>query len=188
MVKRGVEAILDGISLDWKQDPNLRDTPRRFVSALSEYIEYNDLETDTELMSTYPTQCNTMVIQKNIRAIGLCPHHLQPIEFTVHIGYIPKARAVGLSKLVRVAQSVFRRLDIQESNTRYLADLIGEKLMPRGVIVVARGIHGCIKFRGVRQEHAEAITSAVTGVFRDPEELARQEFLSLITGGNHNGV
>jgi len=66
-----------------------------------------------------------------------------------------------------------RRLQVQECLTVQIADFIDQALAPRGVAVVAEGVHLCSVMRGVRKANTKMITPAMRGVFRsDSRTLA----------------
>jgi len=88
----------------------------------------------------------------NISVITLCPHHLLPCEYIVDISYSPNGKVLGLSKFARIADILGKRPIMQETYTRELADTIEERVHPIGVKVSVTGTHGCLKFRGAKQD------------------------------------
>ncbi len=120
-----------------------------------------------------------MVVVANIEYYSLCEHHMLPFFGVVHVGYIPKGKVVGLSKIPRIVDMFARRLQIQEKMTTQIANLLNETLQPDGVGVVVEGQHMCMMMRGVQKDKAKMITSAMLGSFRD-DEKTRNEFLNLI--------
>ena len=117
-----------------------------------------------------------MVMVRDIELYSLCEHHLLPFFGKAHVAYIPNGRIVGLSKLPRVVEVFARRLQVQERLTVQIADFIDQALQPRGVAVVAEGVHMCSVMRGVKKANAKMITSAMRGAFRsDPR--TRAEFM-----------
>jgi GTP cyclohydrolase I len=120
-----------------------------------------------------------MVLMRNIHFVSHCEHHMAPITGRVHIGYLPRNRVVGISKLARLVQSYAKRLQIQERMTAEIANTLDRVLGPQGVAVVVEGTHGCMTSRGVQQAQATMVTSRMLGVFRDRPET-RQEFLSAV--------
>ncbi len=54
---------------------------------------------------------------RDIRFELHCEHHLAPIIGRVVIGYLPRNRVVGISKLARLIDVFSRRLQIQEKMT-----------------------------------------------------------------------
>jgi GTP cyclohydrolase I len=108
---------------------------------------------------------------------------MAPIFGRAHIGYLPRHRVVGLSKLARLINVYARRLQIQERMTVEIADALDRVLQPHGVGVVIEGTHACMSTRGVQQHGSTMLTSRLIGVFRDRPET-RQEFLSAIGFGS----
>src|SRR4029077_15671665 len=124
---------------------------------------------------------NDMVVVKDIEMYSLCEHHLLPFFGRVHIGYIPKGRLVGLSKLPRLVEMYSRRLQMQERMTRQIAECLEKYLEPVGVGVVVEADHLCMKMRGVEKQNSRVFTSCVLGIFQaDPK--TRAEFMGLIKG------
>src|SRR6202158_1591260 len=120
-----------------------------------------------------------MVVVKDIAFFSLCEHHMLPFFGRAHIGYVPDARVVGLSKLPRLVDAYARRLQVQERMTREIAEAINNVVSPRGVGVVVEGRHLCIEMRGVEKESSQTVTSCMLGVFRN-DQRTRAEFLSHI--------
>jgi GTP cyclohydrolase IA len=104
---------------------------------------------------------------------------MAPIVGRAHIGYLPRNRVVGISKLARIVEVYARRLQIQERITAEIANTLDRALQPHGVAVVVEAAHGCMTSRGVHQSKATMVTSRMLGAFRDRHET-RQEFLSAI--------
>ena len=64
-------------------------------------------------------------------------------------------------KIPRVVEVFARRLQVQERMTQEIADFLHEKLQPRGVAVIAEGVHFCAVMRGVNQPDGVMQTQAV---------------------------
>src|ERR1700716_1192198 len=77
-----------------------------------------------------------IVTLRDIPFESFCEHHLAPITGFAHVGYLPKGRVVGISKLARVVDAYAKRLQIQERLTAQIANTLQEVLQPRGVAVV----------------------------------------------------
>ena len=108
-----------------------------------------------------------------------CEHHLLPFFGKAHVAYIPDSRIVGLSKIPRLVDLFARRLQVQERMTKEIADMMMEKLNPRGVAVVIEARHLCMVMRGVEKQHSMMTTSHMLGAFRDAQST-RMEFMNLI--------
>ena len=102
-----------------------------------------------------------------------------PIVGVAHIGYIPKKRVVGISKLARLVDLYGKRIQTQETMTAQIADTIEKVLQPKGVAVVIDANHQCMSTRGVHKTESSTITSRMLGIFRT-DNKAREEFISLI--------
>jgi GTP cyclohydrolase I len=157
----------------------LRDTPRRMAAALAELLTPEPFEA-----TTFPNDggYDEMVVARSIPFHSLCEHHLLPFHGVAHVGYLPGARIVGLSKLGRVVDLFARRLQVQERMTVQIADWLDEHVAPRGIGVVLEAEHLCMSLRGVRKPGARTVTSALQGLVRD-DPRTRQEFLDLVKAG-----
>jgi len=120
-----------------------------------------------------------MVLVKDIPLYSVCEHHFLPFIGRAHVAYIPKGRITGLSKLARVVDMAARRPQVQERLTSQIADMIMEKLEPRGVAVVIEAEHLCMSMRGVNKPGSLTVTSAVRGIFRR-NPASRAEAFALI--------
>jgi GTP cyclohydrolase I len=119
-----------------------------------------------------------MVIVRDIEIYSLCEHHMLPFYGRCHVGYIPRTKVVGLSKIPRVVDVFARRLQVQERLTHEVASAIEEHLNPVGVGVVVEAYHLCMMMRGVGKQNSFTMTSTMLGSFQTLE--TRNEFLSLI--------
>ena len=159
----------------------LADTPARVVRAYEQWFSGYNEDPEEFLQRTFEEVAgyDEMVLLRDIRFVSHCEHHMAPVIGRAHIGYLPRSRVVGISKLARVVEVFAKRLQIQERMTAEIANTLDRVLRPQGVAVVIEGTHGCMTSRGVRQREATMVTSRMLGVFRDRPET-RQEFLSAI--------
>lgn len=107
-----------------------------------------------------------MVPLRDIPFESHCEHHLAPIIGRVHIGYLPRKRVVGISKLARLVDAYAMRLQIQEKMTAEIAACLNSVLKPLGVAVVIEAVHECMTTRGVHKSDVTMVTSQMLGVFR----------------------
>lgn len=169
---------------DLGEDPNrdgLLKTPARVVESL-EYLTSGYKE-DVQSVLTgalFDVDYQDMVIVRDIELYSLCEHHMLPFYGRCHIGYIPRHKVVGLSKLPRVVDIFSRRLQVQERLTHQISEAIQKYLNPMGVGVVIEAHHLCMMMRGVGKQNSFTMTSSMQGNFQSPE--TRNEFLSLIHG------
>jgi GTP cyclohydrolase I len=169
----------------WAGDnPNrqgLSGTPARVARAYEEWFSGYAEEPRDYLSRTFDEVAgyDEMVVLRDISFESHCEHHLAPIVGRAHIGYIPRNRVVGISKLARLVDVYARRLQIQEKMTAEIASCLDSVLKPFGVAVVIEAAHQCMTTRGVHKSSVTMVTSQMLGVFRKRLET-RQEFLSAI--------
>jgi GTP cyclohydrolase IA len=157
------------------EDEHLADTPRRVAAALAELLTPRPFQ-----LTTFPNDegYDELVLARDIPFHSLCEHHLLPFHGTAHVGYLPGARILGLSKLARVVERFARDLQVQERLTQQVANWLRDELQPKGVGVVIEAEHQCMSLRGVRAQGARTVTSAVHGRLRD-DARSRAEFFAL---------
>lgn len=172
-MERSVKNIL--AKFDDPEREGLRDTPRRYINFLQEFLKTPKFKFTTFDAEGY----DQMIIQTNIPFYSLCEHHLAPFFGVGHIAYIPEKRIVGLSKLARVLDMFARRLQNQERVTKQTAEYLKRNLQPKGVAVALKAQHLCMSMRGIKKHDTWTVTSEVDGVFRD-NISCRNEFLTLI--------
>jgi GTP cyclohydrolase I len=160
------------------EDPDLAETPRRLAHAYAELLEVPDYDFTTFANAE---QYDELVLVQDIPVRSLCEHHLLPFVGVAHVGYLPSARIVGLSKLARTVEHFARRPQTQERLTMQIARQLEAHLAPRGVGVVIEAEHTCMTLRGARAHDTRTITSSMLGHLRD-EPAARAEFLTLTSG------
>jgi len=174
-----VKTIIQAIGDDPTRE-GVIDTPRRVVKSWKELFSGYKVDPKLCLGTTFEGKgYDQIVTLKNIEMYSTCEHHMIPFVGTVTIGYIPKERVVGLSKLARLVEVFSRRLQIQEQLTEQIADTLTEVLECQGVMVIIKAKHFCMCARGVNKQKSEMITSAIRGRFKELE--VRNEFLQLIS-------
>jgi len=158
-------------------------TPARAAKVLQAFhANGNEAELKAILDVSFSDEHDSLVQVGPIKVVSMCAHHLLPVTGKAWVGYLPKGKVCGLSKLARVVHHFAKQLTVQERVTDQVADALVKYLDPKGAMVVIRAAHGCMSLRGVEEPNALTATSAVRGVFRD-EPDARAEFLSLMREG-----
>jgi len=159
----------------------LRGTPARVARAYEEWFSGYFEDPRDYLKRTFEEVAgyDEIVLLRDVRFTSHCEHHMAPIIGKVHIGYLPRNRVVGISKLVRLVDVFARRLQVQEKMTAEIAACLDNVLKPHGVAVVVEGGHECMTTRGVRRPDVTMVTSRMLGVFRERAET-REEFLAAI--------
>jgi GTP cyclohydrolase I len=154
-------------------------TPERVAEMYAEIFGGLHEDPGALLAGGFDEQHEEMVVLRDIRLQSVCEHHLLPFVGTAHVGYIPRGRVVGIDKLAGAVDVLARRPQVQERLTTQIADLIDQRLEPRGVGVVVSAEHLCMSMRGLRAPGSRVVTSANRGAFRT-REATRLEFLTLL--------
>ena len=176
------QELLAGIGEDAGRD-GLRDTPRRAANALAFLTRGYQQDLDEVVNEAlFETDLDEIVLVKDIELYSLCEHHLLPFIGKCHVGYLPKGRVLGLSKVARIVDMFARRLQIQETLTQQIAKTIMDVTNAAGVGVIIEAQHLCMAMRGVEKQHSTMKTSVMLGRFRDSPPT-RSEFLQLVGNG-----
>jgi GTP cyclohydrolase IA len=129
--------------------------------------------------AAFEVDYDEMVVVRDIEFYSLCEHHLLPFFGRAHVGYLPRGRVIGLSKIPRIVDMYAHRLQVQERMTQQVATFLMERLEPKGVGCVIEATHLCTVMRGVRKQQATMVTSSMLGTFRR-DARTRTEFLTFI--------
>ena len=161
----------------------LRDTPRRVAKAYKEWFAGYAQDPTAYLARTFEEVAgyDEIIVLRNIEFESHCEHHMAPIIGRVHVGYLPRSRVVGISKLARVVDAYAKRLQVQEKMTAQIAQCIHDTLQPIGVGVVIEASHECMTTRGVHKRGVSMVTSTLLGCFRE-DHRTRDEFMRLMRG------
>ena len=180
-IEKAVREILEAIGDDPDRE-GLKDTPERVARFYAEV--FSNIGNDPgEVVDAFfgDEHYQEIVIVREIPFYSMCEHHLVPFHGQAHVGYMPRGRVTGLSKLARLVDGFARRPQMQERLTAQVADSLCERLDPLGVIVVIEAEHLCMSMRGVRKPGAKTVTSAVRGVM-ESNAKTRSEAMALLFG------
>ena len=171
--------ILESIGEDPTREGILK-TPQRAAKALQFLMQgYDQNVEDVVNDAIFNEEYDEMVIVKDIECYSLCEHHLLPFFGKCHVGYIPRKKIIGLSKIPRIVDMFARRLQVQERLTKQIAEALQDVLNPAGVAVVVEAQHLCMMVRGVQKQHSQTMTNVMLGEFRD-KISTRTEFMRCI--------
>jgi GTP cyclohydrolase I len=157
----------------------MSETPRRMAHAYAELLSCDSFD-----LTTFANTAgyDELVLVEDIPVRSVCEHHMLPFVGVAHVGYLPAARILGLSKFARLVDFYSHRVQTQERLTQQIAVHLASDLAPHGVGVVIEAEHTCMSLRGVRATGARTVTSALLGRLRtDPS--SRAEFLYLARRG-----
>ena len=182
MVQTNTEQLIKQLIEIIGEDPTregLLETPKRVVKSYTKLFGGYS-EDPKKLIKVFDNEgYDEMIIAKDIDFYSTCEHQMLPFIGQAYIGYIPNDKIIGLSKLPRLVEIFSRRMQNQERLTKQIADALNEMLNPRGVGVVIKAEHLCMKVRGVEKQNCTISTSSFTGLFKKNTDT-RAEFLNLI--------
>jgi len=172
--------MIEFIGEDPKREGLLK-TPTRAAHAF-EFMTQGYKKNIDEVVNgaIFTSDNDEMVVVKDIEMYSMCEHHLLPFFGKAHVGYIPKGKIIGLSKIARIVDMYARRLQVQENLTKEIAQTLMQVTGALGVGVVIEAQHLCMMMRGVEKQNSVMKTSCLLGVFRK-EDATRKEFLALIS-------
>jgi len=119
-----------------------------------------------------------ILVEQNITIDSSCEHHFLPIIGNAHVGYIPKDKVVGLSKINRLVDYYSHRPQVQERLCLQILKDLQQTLDTEDVIVVVNAKHLCVSSRGIKDKSSFTTTIEYGGRFDD--KIYRKEFLSII--------
>jgi GTP cyclohydrolase IA len=181
-LEEAVRTLLAEIGEDPMRE-GLAGTPERVRRMYDELTSGYHVDPDALLNGAcFNVDYDEMVVVRDIEFFSLCEHHLLPFIGHAHVGYLPRGRVVGLSKIPRIVDLFAKRLQLQERLTVQVADFLMERLEPKGVACVVEATHLCTMMRGVKKQEATMVTSSMTGTFRR-DARTRAEFMGLIGKG-----
>jgi len=184
-IEKSIENTLVAIGENPDREGLLR-TPLRVAKSYSELLAGYRMDPRALINeAVFDVAYDEMVIVRDIEFFSMCEHHMLPFIGHVHVAYIPSDKVIGLSKIPRIVDLFSRRLQVQERMTTQIADYIQLVLNPKGVAVIAEGLHMCMMLRGVKKQDSRMTTSAMLGAFRE-DMSTRMEFLDHISRNSNS--
>ena len=174
--------FLSALGVDWENDPNSMETPRRVAKAYVFDLWAGRYNLPTDITAFPSDGYQGIVLERDIPIVSMCSHHHQAILGKAHIAYIPgtDGKVVGLSKLNRIVEHFARRGAIQEQLTVAIHNAIQAVAETENVMVVVHSYHNCVSCRGVKHFGASMVTSEVSGVFADHSRTAKMEVIEML--------
>lgn len=182
---KAIEEHIKGILVALGDNPNregLKETPSRVAKMYQEVFEgmtYTNHEIATMFDKTFEEDFSCSgdecVVVRDIEIFSYCEHHLALMyDMKVTVGYVPKGKVIGLSKIARIADMVSKRLQLQERIGRDIAEIIKEVTGSFDVAVRIEGYHSCMSGRGIKKTGAKTVTHSLHGRFQKDTMLQLQ--------------
>lgn len=161
-------------------NPSLAETPHRIAKMYVDEI-FSGLDATQFPKLTFQEENipDELVLIKNISFVSFCEHHFVPIAGKAHVGYFPKGKLLGLSKVPRIIHHFAKRPQVQERLTAQIAQSLAFHLDTPDVAVSLQAIHFCMIARGIEDSSASMETHVLKGRF-ESDPAIRAEFFSRI--------
>ena len=182
-IEKDFTNIMKTLGLDLTDD-SLMETPKRvakmYVNEIFWGLDYEAFPkcTAVDNKMTY----DEMVVERNINVQSNCEHHFVIIDGVATVGYIPKQKVLGLSKMNRIVEYFSKRPQIQERLTEQVWHALQYILETDDIAVVVDAQHFCVKSRGVEDVGSSTTTSKLGGRFKE-DQTVRSEFMALARAG-----
>jgi GTP cyclohydrolase I len=179
-IEKSIARAMEVLGLDLSDD-SLIETPKRVAKM---WVKEKFWGLDPAKFPKVTTienkmRYDEMLIEKNVKVMSDCEHHLVQIAGVAHVGYMPKSKVIGLSKINRVVDYFSRRPQVQERITTQIGEALKYILETPDVAVVVEAKHYCVISRGIEDVNSTTMTSFLGGSFRSNPDV-RKEFFSLI--------
>lgn len=183
---KAIEKSIRDILIALGDDPDregLKETPQRVAKMYEEVfagMNYTNAEIAEMFNKTFDEadpEHHDLVLVRDIDVFSYCEHHMALMyDMKVSVGYLPKGKVIGLSKIARIADMAARRLQLQERLGRDIAEIISMVTGSEDVAVVISGCHSCMTARGIEKPGTRTITETYRGKFEtDPVLQMRME-------------
>ena len=179
-IKDAIRTIITELGDDPDRE-GLKDTPDRVARMYDEVFE-GMRYTNDEIAEMFnkcfeDVDSRDLVLVKDIEVFSYCEHHMALMyNMKCHVGYIPKGKVIGLSKIARICDMVAKRLQLQERICSDIAEIMQKVCETEDVIVIVDGEHSCMTARGIKSRGATTRTSAIRGLFDTDHELRREVY------------
>ena len=172
-----IRGLLEAIGEDPERE-GLRETPSRVADMIEEVLEgtaYTNHQIAEMFGKTFVSEsrdADETVVMRDMTVFSYCEHHLALMyDMTVNVGYIPRGKVLGLSKIARICDMAAKRLQLQERLGRDIAEIISEAAGTPDVGVKITGSHSCMTARGIRNTSARTETRTYMGAFKSRKDL-----------------
>ena len=181
-IEKHFKNIMEELGLDLEDD-SLSGTPHRVAKMYVKELFYGLNPKNKPKLSVFDNKYGyrKMLVEQNITINSSCEHHFLPITGYAHVGYIPKDKVIGLSKINRLVDYYAHRPQVQERLCIQILKDLQDSLDIEDVIIVVTSKHLCVSSRGIKDKSSLTTTMEYGGCFKDSSY--RNEFLKYIN--NH---
>lgn len=183
IIETHMKKIMETLGLDLSDD-SLTETPKRvakmYVNEIFWGLDYEAFPKCTTVDNKM--KYNEMVVERNVNVQSNCEHHFVIIDGLATVGYVPKDKVLGLSKINRIVEYFSKRPQIQERLTEQIFHTLQFILDTEDVAVMIDARHYCVASRGVEDTGSSTVTTRLGGGFKT-DMAARNEFYQIARQG-----
>lgn len=182
MAEEHMKEVLEWLGYDVDIDPNMKETPHRYIKVLAQEICKGTYDPCPK-MKSFENQQNYggIIFEGNIGVKGICSHHLLPIVGKAYVAVIPGDSVLGLSKYNRLVSWICNRPQLQEQMTVQIVNELNKRIPGnKGIAVLIEAAHECVRLRGIEDPDSITTTCKLTGAFLDNKDQARTEFYNMV--------
>ncbi len=178
-IKYHFSEIMKELGLDLTDD-SLSGTPYRVAKMYVKELFYGLNPKNHPKISTFENKYGyqKMLVEQNITIDSACEHHFLPIVGTAHVGYIPKDKVIGLSKINRLVDYYAHRPQVQERLCLQILKDLQQTLGTEDVIIAIQAKHLCVSSRGIKDKSSLTTTIEYGGKFVESD--IRKEFFEVV--------
>ena len=151
MAEEHMKEVLEWLGYDVDVDPNMKETPHRYIKVLAQEICKGTYDPCPK-MKSFENQQNYggIIFEGNIGVKGICSHHLLPMVGKAYVAVIPGDSVLGLSKYNRLVSWICNRPQLQEQMTVQIVDELNKRLPGnKGIAVLIEAAHECVDRKSV---------------------------------------
>lgn len=176
-IQQAVADILEAVGENPRRE-GLEQTPARVARMYQSLFAGVGVCAGDAIDAVFEAESSDPVALSRLSFYSLCEHHLLPFFGEARIGYVPRRRIAGVSKLGRALEVAAARPQVQERLTAQVADAIYNVLQPEIVVVELEAEHLCMSMRGIRKPGARMLTTAIRDTSSNKE--TRETLLNLM--------
>lgn len=146
-------------------EPEMDGTAVRFTEMFREFAPrpIEPLLAQFTLVPATGAHAAPAVSVRSMPFYAFCAHHLVPFFGHASVAYLPNVDLAGFGSIAKVVQHFARRPTLQEYLANHVADVLFDRLKPKGLVVRLEARQMCMEMRGARM-HGEVEVLAVRGV------------------------
>ena len=122
-IEKAIREILAAVGENPDRE-GLKRTPNRVARMYAELFSGLKEDPNRHVEHAFAENYDEIVLLKDIPFYSVCEHHLLPFMGKAHVGYLPRGKVIGVSKLARIVECFAKRPQVQERLTTGIAEFL----------------------------------------------------------------